>query len=435
MIDLAQLLGFDRDVKPYTEVNYKQDSSGSAKFVLTPIASSVLDSVGHFYIFCAILIFSVIASLFVNTSIIIIISSILLYAICLNAFRFGATPNFGNSDDERIWLIGWSIVALLITLGLWEIHTTQSGWINILQPIIVGVSILLIWFTNRRIYVAMKEDLTENNYNKSSFWMYITRLPFIGLLSYTYVYSVDTTLYWIGLLGFTSSIGVMYTILHIVGITDDKLEGADNESETESNEESNTKTSNKSNTKDKNDHTESNDVSKKENPNSNKNTVDSSSKILDNIDLEEDTEEDTNKEPENDNPDETTFNDEVFSKEDDENNNNNEKENNSNENEEIIGGNTEDINIPDDKIEELTENLRDSIKTLNNTLENKNIEEYKLTEIEETPPTENTINWLSTESEKLTNYLIDNQMDEGIRKQLIDVQQNIEEIKEYIHRY
>lgn len=450
MIDLAQLLGFDRDIKPYTEVNYKQDSSGTAKFVLTPIASSVLDSIGHFYLFCAILIASVIACFFVNTSLVIVVSSILLYAICLNAFRFGVAPNFGDTDDERLWLLGWGIVSLLLTAGLWKIHT-ESGLIAMLQPIIVGLSMLLIWFNNRRIYVAMKEDLTDYNFDKSSFWLYASRLPFVGLLAYTYIYSVDTTIYWIGLSGFTAGLGVMYTILHIVGINDDKMEGStpSNSNKDQLPFETNTqnnKTQTNQKTTQSND-TESdrtmestedteNNVSMDENSSKqNNNTVDTSSKILDNIDSDEN--DNSDNEDVSDQENEEEFSD-LFKDEDDKESETNNQEDNEYDEEIIIGdtdGKSDETSTPDDKTEELTKNLKESINKINNTLEKEDMGEFKLTEVENTPPTEDTINWLSTETDKLTNYLIDNEVDEEVRMQLIDVQQHIEEIKEYIHKY
>jgi hypothetical protein len=243
---------------------------------------------------------------------------------------------------------------------------------------------------NRRLYVTMKEDVTEHGYVTSNSWLFLSRVPFVGALSAVAVTSVPAGM-WVGLLGLSTSVSFAYGIIRIMEPEPTTTTTYEQEWNSSSSDSSSTHTPDKSvtTTSTSPDTTEPSTVST---------------------------------DPTKMNTDET-----VTIGSDDE------------ENEDPVDEETDE---PEKLLEnyeeakELTNGLKDAVEALNGELDREGLAKYKVPEVsgETIPPEVEKAKQIHETVNELNEYILSyDENNTDLRRHVLEVQQHIQEIDEFIY--
>jgi hypothetical protein len=156
--------------------------SGSSKFLLFPVATSILDSKSH-TVFAAI--FTLIAAglTYIDgvSPYVLVPAAVLLYSLGLSAFEFGPTADFDANYYTHAILLTLAVVAVPFTTGVLYLR----GWLGTanFDGVFVGILVFETWVLNRQLYMAAKEDTMDLGIRVPKGWLYLTRLPFVAVLA------------------------------------------------------------------------------------------------------------------------------------------------------------------------------------------------------------------------------------------------------------
>lgn len=364
--------------EPYT------GDSGSSKFLLFPVATSIFDSKSHTFLATILAVATAgVVTQFGAHPAALIVSATAIYTLGLSAFEFGELPVFTDTMDEYPFLIAMSGISIPLTIGMG--YLLLEPMLSILTPVIGGAALLGTWFMNRRLYVTLKEDMVLHGYITSHSWLFATRVPFIALLTASLVMDVPAIL-WVGLLGYCTAVSFGYGVVRLMEFSQGSTQ---RHTETTTTTTSTTRTPEETSSTGSSSRDTSGDT----------------------------TESDSSEEDEDlleDLPDE----------------------------EMVLGEEPEESDEPDalmenyEEAKELTMELKDAVESLNDGLRENGLSKYELPEVtgDTIPPEIGKAKAIHEGSKELNEYLLDYEEDnEQLRRDVLEVQQYIQEIDEFIY--
>ena len=377
------------------------DDPGTSKFVLFPVVSSILSSRTH-------LILASLGTVAVGglshyhelTKPIVVSASIVIYFLGLLAFEFGETGGLDPNTHENTYLMVALAVFIPVFAAAGYVGFHRTG---VLSTAATGTFVVGGWYINRQLYNTMKEDIMDFGLPRGYFWLYISRVPYVGVVSATVVESPPFTA-WVGVVSVSVLAASAYSVTRRLVHADEVEEHKTTRMRVPKIHEIN------------------------------RENIPENIRAVPTADTEP-TRPDT--EPQVDFSDETSEKDRP------------EKQSPTpvsgdthSESDEITIGHG-DFKLPDpadkanhDKAKEITLAVKDSTEQTNTLLDDRGFQNVELTAIpgDRIPPSVATANQVYRETQTLSDFLADHRVEDGkLRRSILDLQQHLQELDEFIY--